>query len=337
MRVLLTGGAGYIGSHTLLEVLKTRFDAAVLDNFSNASPEALSRVKQLANADFDVFTGDIRDGAVMERAFAEFRPDAVIHFAGLKAVGESMEQPLEYYEQNLSGTVQLLRVMRKFDCRNIVFSSSATVYGDPQYLPYDEDHPTNPANTYGRTKLFAEHIIRDWAQAWPEASAVLLRYFNPVGADASGHIGEDPDGIPNNLMPYISQVAIGKLARLGVFGNDYDTRDGTGERDYIHVSDLASAHLKAIEYAAKSRGCVAINIGTGKGSTVLEMLRSFERASGRQVPYDIKPRRAGDLPSFYASATRARDLLGWRAERSIDDMTQSTWTWQSQNPKGYKG
>lgn len=337
MKIFVTGGAGYIGSHTLIELLRDAHEICVFDNYSNSSPEALDRVRQLANADLTQIEGDIRDGAGLQAALADFAPDAVVHFAGLKAVGESTQDPLTYYEQNVSGTLNLLRAMDAAGCRRIVFSSSATVYGDAEYLPYDEGHRLAPTNPYGRTKLFIEEIIRDWAAANADASAVLLRYFNPVGAHASGRIGEDPNGVPNNLMPYIAQVAVGRRAELGVFGNDYDTRDGTGERDFIHVVDLARAHLAAINYAAGHQGCEAVNVGTGQGITVLEMVAAFERASGRPVPYRIAPRRAGDVAASLAATDKAAALLGWTAQLGLDDMCASTWRWQSQNPQGYGG
>lgn len=335
MKILVTGGAGYIGTHTLLQLLRAQHEVLVFDNFSNSSPESLKRVKQLSNADFETCEGDIQDGKRLNEAFCGFKPDAVVHFAGLKAVGESSEKPLEYYAQNVSGTVELLKAMQRYGCGRIVFSSSATVYGEAQYLPYDEDHPLQPTNPYGRTKFFIEGIIRDWASARSEVSAVLLRYFNPVGADASGRIGEDPNGIPNNLVPYISQVAVGRLKHLNVFGADYETRDGTGERDYIHVEDLAKAHLAAIEYSERTNGCEAINVGTGQGATVLEMVASFENASNRSVPYEIGPRRDGDVARSVAAVKKAADLLHWKAEHGIDDMCKSTWRWQSDNPNGY--
>lgn len=335
MRILVTGGAGYIGSHTLLQLLRNGHEVMVIDNFSNSAPEALQRVKQLANADFGICEGDIRDAAQLDATFSNFRPEAVVHFAGLKAVGESNDSPLDYYDQNVSGSIALLRAMQNHNCRNMVFSSSATVYGEPQYLPYDEDHPLRQTNPYGRTKHFVEEIIRDWTASWDVASALLLRYFNPVGADISGQIGEDPNGIPSNLVPYISQVAMGRLPHLEVFGGDYKTRDGTGERDYVHVEDLAGAHLAAIAYAAKARGCEAINIGTGRGATVLEMVKSFEKMSGRRVPYIISPRREGDVARSVAAVTKAERLLRWKAERDIDDMCETTWKWQLRNPNGY--
>lgn len=335
MRVLVTGGAGYIGSHTLVKLLQQGDEVVVVDNFSNSSPEALDRVRRLVQARFDVREGDVGDAAFLDQVFEEFRPEAVIHFAGLKAVGESTEKPLLYYAQNVSSSITLLDCMDKHDCQRIVFSSSATVYGEAAYLPYDEAHPLQPTNPYGRTKLFIEEIIRDWAKATPQASAVLLRYFNPVGADASGLIGEDPRAIPNNLVPYISQVAVGRLARLNVFGGDYDTRDGTGERDYIHIDDLAAAHLAAVRFAAKQSGCEAINIGTGNGTTVLELLAAFEAASGQRIAHEIVEKRAGDVARSFAAVTKASQLLGWRAERDIADMCRSTWNWQSKNPRGY--
>ena len=337
MRILVTGGAGYIGSHTLLQLLKADHDVMVYDNFSNSSPEALNRVKQLTNADFDLCEGDIQDSGRLEEAFATFKPEAVIHFAGLKAVGESQEIPLEYYVQNVSGSIELLKAMSRHGCHRIVFSSSATVYGEAQYLPYDEDHPLGPTNTYGRTKYFIEEIIRDWTKATTGASAVLLRYFNPVGADASGRIGENPNGIPNNLAPFISQVAIGRRDCLNVFGDDYETRDGTGERDYIHVEDLARAHLAALDFAANQTGCEAINVGTGKGTTVLEMVAAFEKASGKKISYKICPRRDGDVARSIAAVEKAQRLLGWKARLGVDEMSQSSWLWQSGNPEGYDG
>ncbi len=336
MRVLLTGGAGYIGSHTLLKLLQQGDEVLVLDNYSNSSPHALERVRRLANSSFEIREGDICDAGFLDQVFKEFRPEAVIHFAGLKAVGESNEKPLMYYSQNVSGSITLLACMQKHDCRQIVFSSSATVYGEAKYLPFDEAHPLQPTNPYGRTKLFVEEIIRDWAKSWPQASAVLLRYFNPVGADASGLIGEDPRATPNNLVPYISQVAVGRMAHLNVFGGDYDTRDGTGERDYIHVEDLAAAHLASVRFSQGKTGCEAINIGTGNGTTVLELLKAFEDASGQKIAHKIVDKREGDVARSFASVSKAYELLGWRAERDVNDMCKSTWNWQSKNPFGYE-
>ncbi len=336
MRVLLTGGAGYIGSHTLLKLLQDGRNAVMaLDNFSNSSPEALRRVQKLSNSNFETHVGDYRESNVLDSVFDSFRPDAVIHFAGLKAVGESNEKPLLYYDQNVSGSIGLLDSMQRFGCKKIVFSSSATVYGEAQYLPYDEDHPLNPTNPYGRTKYFIEEIIRDWVASQSDASAVLLRYFNPVGADESGEIGEDPRNIPNNLLPYISQVAVGRLKELSIFGNDYETRDGTGERDYIHIDDLAVAHIQAVKFALDNRGCEAINVGTGKGVTVLEMVKAFEEASNREIPFKIKGKREGDVARSFAKVTKAQKLLGWRAEKDLVDVCRTAWNWQMKNPSGY--
>jgi len=337
MRVLITGGAGYIGSHTLLKLLQQGDEVLVLDNFSNSSTEALERVRRLTQKSFEIREGDVCDADVLDQLFEEFRPEAVIHFAGLKAVGESNEKPLHYYAQNVSGSITLLACMQAHDCRQIVFSSSATVYGEAEYLPFDEAHPLRPTNPYGRTKLFVEDIIRDWTKSWPQASAVLLRYFNPVGADVSGLIGEDPRTTPNNLVPYISQVAVGRLTHLNIFGDDYDTRDGTGERDYIHIEDLADAHLAAVRFASDQIGCEAINIGTGHGTTVLELLKAFEDASGQKIAHRIVEKREGDVARSFAAVAKADELLGWRAKRDVNDMCRSTWNWQSTNPYGYDG
>ena len=336
MRILLTGGAGYIGSHTLVELLEAGHDLCVTDNYANSAPEAPARVAALTGKTFRVEEADVCDTAHMARIIADFRPDSVVHFAGLKAVGEGEADPVSYYRVNVGGTLSLLNAMAAGDCKSIIFSSSATVYGDPVYLPYDEQHPCAPTNVYGRSKYMAEQVIRDWARATPGASAVLLRYFNPVGAHASGRIGEDPQGIPNNLMPFIAQVAVGRRETLGIFGADYDTRDGTGERDYLHVVDLARAHMAAITYAADHKGCEAFNIGTGQGVTVLEMVQAFSAACGRDLPYELLPRRPGDLPAYYANPALARDRLQWQAGHTLDQICQSTWNWQSQNPQGYK-
>ncbi|MBA3940219.1 MAG: UDP-glucose 4-epimerase GalE [Sphingopyxis sp.] len=337
MKVFVTGGAGYIGTHTLLQLLAAGHELCVFDNFSNASPVALTRVRQLSNRDFDLVEGDIRDAATLRHALADFAPDAVIHFAGLKAVGESNDKPLLYYENNVTGSVNLLAAMDAAGCRRIVFSSSATVYGEAQYLPFDEDHPIAPTNPYGRTKAMVEGVIADWTKATPNASAVLLRYFNPVGAHESGRIGEDPRGIPNNLMPYIAQVAAGRREKLSIFGDDYPTRDGTGERDYIHVVDLAAAHLAALEYAASKTGCEAINVGTGQATTVKELVAAYERASGRSLPVEVIARRSGDVASSCAATAKAADLLRWRSEFGVDAMCESSWRWQSGNPHGFAG
>ncbi len=335
MRVLVTGGAGYIGSHTLLELLSLNHEVCVVDNFDNSSPEVLNRVRALSNGQFEFHETDIRDQGRLDDVFMQFRPQAVIHFAGLKAVGESEEKPLHYYDVNINGTLSLLNAMQRSGCKNVIFSSSATVYGEPESLPYDESHPCNPTSVYGRTKHMAEMIFTDWARANPGCAAVLLRYFNPVGAHASGEIGEDPKDIPNNLMPFVAQVAVGRRDKIGVFGNDYDTPDGTGVRDYIHVVDLAQAHIAAVEYAAKTPGAAAFNIGTGTGYSVLEMIAAFAKVSGREIPYEIQPRRAGDIAEMAANPAKARAALGWSAQLGLEDMCQSAWNWQSKNPNGY--
>ena len=342
MRILVTGGAGYIGSHTLLAVLAAGHEAHVIDNFSNSHPEALARVRRLSNRDFDVTEADIRDKAAMTAAVAAARPEAVIHFAGLKAVGESVAKPLSYFDVNVGGTVALLEALQAADCRRFVFSSSATVYGDPDYLPIDEGHPRRATNPYGRTKLQIEEMLEDLAVSDPSWSIALLRYFNPVGAHPSGDIGEDPAGIPNNLMPFIAQVAVGRRPHLNIFGDDYDTPDGTGVRDYIHVTDLARAHLAAVDLAAGGspgtggRGCQAFNLGTGQGTSVREMVVAFATAAGRPVPTVTAPRRAGDIAACWADPSRAEAALGWRAELGLADMCRSTWAWQSRNPQGYR-
>ena len=335
MRVLITGGAGYIGSHTLLDILEDGHDAFVIDNYDNSSPAVLDRVHALSNRQFSSEQASILDASALDQIFADFKPEAVIHFAGKKAVGESEQIPLDYYDTNFGGSVALLKAMDRHNCKIIVFSSSATVYGTPHYLPYDENHPLAPVNPYGRTKYFIENLISDWAKTSSDKSAMLLRYFNPVGAHSSGQIGEDPSGIPNNLMPYIAQVAIGKRQALQVFGNDYDTRDGTGIRDYIHVTDLAEGHVAALHYAATHHGVEAVNLGTGNGVSVMEMITAFEKASGREIAFQICPRRAGDLPQFWADSQKAQSLLGWQADKTIDDMCQDVWRWQSQNPDGF--
>lgn len=345
MRILVTGGAGYIGTHTLVEVLAAGHDAHVVDNFANSRPAALTRVRQLSNRDFGFTEADLRDEAALGALVAEVRPEAVIHFAGLKAVGESVSDPLGYFDNNVGGTITLLRVLARSGCRRFVFSSSATVYGDPDYLPIDEAHPLRVANPYGRTKLQIEEILRDLAVADPGWSIALLRYFNPVGAHPSGRIGEDPAGYPNNLMPFITQVAVGRRAALNVFGTDYDTPDGTGVRDYIHVSDLARAHLAAVDWTARGagdgtgdgagRGCEAFNLGTGRGTSVLEMARAFGAAAGREIPLVLAPRRPGDVATCYADPGKARRELGWQAGLGLAEMCASSWHWQSSNPEGY--
>jgi UDP-glucose 4-epimerase len=347
LRILVTGGAGYIGSHTLIEVLAAGHAAHVVDNLSNASPVALDRVRQLTNRDFGFTRADLRDAEAMRALVAETRPEAVIHFAGLKAVGESVADPLAYFDNNVAGTLALLRALSESPCRRFVFSSSATVYGDPDYLPIDEAHPRRATNPYGRTKLQIEEMLEDLARADPGWSIATLRYFNPVGAHPSGRIGEDPSGIPNNLMPFIAQVAVGRRPALNVFGTDYDTPDGTGVRDYIHVSDLARAHLAAVDWtvgkggvgedpgAAGGRGCEAFNLGTGRGTSVLEMARAFGAASGREIPLNLAPRRPGDIAACYADAGKAARALGWTAALGLGEMCASSWHWQSGNPEGY--
>lgn len=335
MRIVLTGGAGYIGSHTLVKLLANGHDILVLDNYANSAPEALKRVRNMTNRDFQSEEIDIRDQDLMVRAFNAFRPEAVIHFAGLKAVGEGEAKPLEYYDVNIGGTLSLIRAMNASGCDKIIFSSSATVYGDPDYLPIDENHPCRPANVYGRTKYMAEQVIEDWARANSEKSAVLLRYFNPVGAHESGLIGEDPKGIPNNLMPFIAQVAAGQREELTIFGDDYDTRDGTGLRDYIHVTDLAQAHVAALDYAANQSGKEVFNIGTGYGTTVKEALAAYTRACGRDIPAQVIARRPGDVAACYADPRKALRVLGWQATHNINEMCVSSWKWQCDNPHGY--
>jgi UDP-glucose 4-epimerase len=337
MRVLVTGGAGYIGSHTLLELMAQGHEVCVLDNYSNATPEVLNRVRALSNGLIHDYIGDVRDAAKLDEVMQDFQPEAVIHFAGLKAVGESQEKPLLYYDVNVSGTLALLHAMDRADCKRLIFSSSATVYGEPVYLPYDEAHPTNPTSVYGKTKLMAEQILTDWAAAGPARAAVLLRYFNPVGAHASAQIGEDPKDIPNNLMPFIAQVAVGKRKALQIFGDDYDTPDGTGLRDYIHVVDLARAHAAAIAYAEQATGARPFNIGTGQSYSVRDMVAAFERACGAPIKTQQVGRREGDIAAMQADATRANAELGWKATHDLDAMTASTWAWQSANPDGYEG
>lgn len=335
MRVLVTGGAGYIGSHTLLELLSEGHDVCVVDNYSNGSAVALDRVRQLTNRQCEVVEADIRDTARLSGVTAAFRPEAVVHFAGLKAVGESVAQPVDYYDVNVSGTLSLLRAMVASGCRKIIFSSSATVYGEPDYLPYDEAHPLRPTSVYGQTKRMAEQVLSDWAAATPGSAVMLLRYFNPVGAHASGRIGEDPQGVPNNLMPYLAQVAAGRRERLVIHGDDYDTPDGTGIRDYIHVVDLARAHVAAIRRAAAVSGAEVYNIGTGRGTSVREMVTAFSHVVGRDLPVVVGPRRAGDVAKMQADCGLAQRMLGWRAQLGVEDMARSLWAWQTANPAGY--
>lgn len=333
--VLVTGGAGYIGTHVTLALLRRGAEVVVLDNFSNSSPGALDRVQDLAQRSLTIITADLCDPSSTEYCFSQHKPQAVVHLAGLKSVNRSIEQPIDYYRNNLLGTANLLEQMMRHDCHSLVFSSSATVYGEAVYLPYDEDHPIAPVNPYGRTKLFSEHLIRDWCRADPAKGATILRYFNPVGADASGQIGEEPNGVPDNLMPYIARVATGHLSILSVFGDDYPTRDGTAERDYIHVSDLAAAHLHAIEFANRNKGVETFNIGTGRGYTVLELLDAYQRANNCRIPYRIVPRRQGDVACSVAAVAKAAQRLGWIAALGIDDFCTTAHAWQTANPFGY--
>ncbi len=334
--VLVTGGAGYIGTHTMVELLAAGQTVVCIDNFANSAPEAVRRVEQIAGRRVTLVEGDIRDAALLDRLFAEHPVDSVIHFAALKAVGESVAKPLAYYDNNVGGTVTLLQACARAGVRRFVFSSSATVYGSPQKLPITEDAPLSAVNPYGATKLMVEQILADLCRADPQFSAVSLRYFNPVGAHDSGTIGEDPRDIPNNLFPFITQVAVGKRPQLNVFGNDWPTRDGTGVRDYIHVVDLALGHLKALDYARAHAGYRPVNLGTGRGTSVLEMVQAFERATGRRVPHVIAPRRAGDIAECWADPSLAQQLFGWRAERTLEQMCASGWRWQQGNPDGYR-
>ena len=335
MKVLVTGGAGYIGSHTCLELLRCLHDVAVIDSLHNGNEEALIRAQQLSNRTLEFGQCDVRDAYALDRIFDQFKPDAVIHFAGLKAVGESVADPARYYDVNVGGTAALLASMERAGCANIIFSSSATVYGEPQYLPCDENHPLEPINPYGRTKLMAENLLQDWSTAQLGRHAVALRYFNPVGAHASGLIGEDPNGIPNNLMPFISQVAVGRRDCLQVYGDDYDTLDGTGVRDYIHVVDLAQAHVAAVEQLETLQPFEVINIGTGEGLSVFQMIKEFEKQSGKKIRYQISQRRPGDAPAVWAEASKAIEKIGFEATYGIVKMCQDTWRWQSLNPTGY--
>ena len=335
-KVLITGGAGYIGSHTALELLNTGYEVVVYDNLSNSSRESLKRVEELTGKTVKFYEGDVLDAAKLTKMFEAEGIDAVIHCAALKAVGESVRKPLEYYRNNINGTLTLMDVMRTVGVKNIVFSCSATVYGSPEVMPITEDCPKGQCtNPYGWTKSMMEQIMTDLQKADPEWNVILLRYFNPVGAHKSGRIGEDPKGIPNNLMPYITQVAVGKLEKLGVFGDDYDTPDGTGVRDYIHVVDLAVGHVKAIDYILTNPGLDIINLGTGVGYSVLDMVKAFSKACGKELPYEIKPRREGDIAMCYADPDKALKVLGWKAERGLDEMCEDSWRWQSQNPDGY--
>ncbi len=332
--ILVTGGAGFIGSHTCVEFLEAGYGIVVVDNLSNAKEESIRRIEKITGKSFPFYKADVRDADALRKIFAEQDISAVVHFAGLKAVGESVEKPLEYYENNLNGTFVLLSAMREAGCKTMVFSSSATVYGMHNPVPYVEDMPTSATNPYGYTKVMIEQILHDICHADPEFRVIALRYFNPIGAHKSGLIGEDPNGIPNNLLPYIGQVAVGKLQQLSVFGDDYDTPDGTGVRDYIHVVDLAKGHVCALAYAAEHTGFLPINLGTGNGVSVLEMVHAYEKACGHAISYRIAPRRAGDIASSYADASRAKELLGWEAKETLTSMCEDSWRFMQQNPNG---
>lgn len=336
MKILVTGGAGFIGSHTCVELLNAGYDVVVVDNLCNSSEKSLERVEKITGKKVTFYKADILDKEALDRIFDAEKIDAVIHFAGLKAVGESVQKPLEYYQNNISGTLILTDVMRNHGVKNIIFSSSATVYGNPQFIPITEECPKGTCtNPYGWTKSMLEQILTDIQYADKEWNVILLRYFNPIGAHKSGLIGENPNGIPNNLMPYITQVAVGKLKELGVFGNDYDTPDGTGVRDYIHVVDLAIGHVKALKKIEERAGLCVYNLGTGVGYSVLDIVKNFEEATGVKIPYQIKERRAGDIATCYADAAKAKEELGWVAERGIKEMCEDSWRWQSNNPNGY--
>lgn len=336
MTILVTGGAGYIGSHTCIELINAGYDVVVVDNLCNSCKEALNRVEKIVGRTIKFYEADIRDAEAMKNIFEAEDIDAVIHFAGLKAVGESVAKPLEYYDNNIAGTLVLCDAMRNAGVKNIIFSSSATVYGDPAFVPITEECPKGQCtNPYGWSKSMLEQILTDLHTADPEWNVVLLRYFNPVGAHKSGTIGENPKGIPNNLMPYITQVAVGKLECLGVFGDDYDTPDGTGVRDYIHVVDLALGHVKALKKIEEKAGVKVYNLGTGNGYSVLDMVKAFGKACGKEIPYQIKPRRPGDIAACYADPAKAKEELGWVAERGLDEMCEDSWRWQSNNPEGY--
>lgn len=337
MAILVTGGAGYIGSHTCVELLDAGYDVVVLDNLSNSSEKSLDRVKALTGKEVKFYKGDILDRDILNKIFKEEKIDSCIHFAGLKAVGESVAKPWEYYNNNIAGTLTLVDVMRQNGCKSIIFSSSATVYGDPAQIPITEECPKGQCtNPYGWTKSMLEQILMDIYKADNEWNVILLRYFNPIGAHKSGTMGENPNGIPNNLMPYITQVAVGKLKCLGVFGNDYPTHDGTGVRDFIHVVDLAKGHVKAIDYADAHKGAEVFNLGTGTGYSVLDIVNAFQKVNGVEIPYEIKPRRPGDIAECYADPKKAYEGLGWKAEKTLEDMCRDSWHWQSSNPNGYE-
>lgn len=336
MAILVTGGAGYIGSHTVLELLEENYEVVVVDNFSNSKPDVLNRVKDLAGKEFTFYEADVSDKDSLRKVFNNHDLNAVIHFAGYKAVGESVEKPLKYYNNNLTSTMVLMELMNEYGVKSIVFSSSATVYGMNNEAPFTEDMPLSTTNPYGTTKLFIEQFLTDQAKADMEWSVALLRYFNPIGAHGSGRIGEDPSDIPNNLMPYITQVAIGKLDQLSVFGDDYDTHDGTGVRDYIHVVDLAKGHIKAVENILQNTGVEAYNLGTGTGYSVLDVVHAFENANHMEIPYEIVDRRPGDIAIGYADPTKAKEDLDWEAQFGIEEMCRDSWNWQKNNPRGYE-
>ena len=335
MAVLVTGGAGYIGSHTVVELLKANYEVVIVDNYSNSKPEVLNRIKTITGKDFTFYEADLLDKPALEEIFKKEAIDSVIHFAGYKAVGESVAKPVEYYHNNITGTLILLEVMKEHGVKNIVFSSSATVYGMNNPSPLTEELPTSATNPYGYTKVMIEQILRDVNVSDEEWNIALLRYFNPIGAHESGLIGEDPSGVPNNLMPYITQVAVGKLPELSIFGDDYDTHDGTGVRDYIHVVDLALGHLKALESFGNYKGVGTYNLGTGIGYSVLDLVKNFQKANDIVIPYKLVERRPGDVATCYADATRANEILGWNAKKDLADMCRDSWNWQSKNPKGY--
>ena len=335
MKILVTGGAGYIGSHTVIQLIEEGYEVVIFDNFSNASLESIRRVETIVNEKIVTVEGDIRNEEDLFKIFETHEIDTVIHFAGLKAVNESVLEPLKYYDNNVNGTIQLCKVMSHFGCKSIIFSSSATVYGNPDTVPIKENFPTSTVNPYGRSKLIIEEFLRDIYIADSSWKIILLRYFNPVGAHQSGLIGENPSGIPNNLMPYITQTAVGKLDKLSVFGNDYDTPDGTGVRDYIHVEDLAYGHIKALSKINKISTVLTVNLGTGIGYSVLDIITAFEKASGRKIPYEIVERRSGDIDQCYADTSLAKEVLNWEASRTLEKMCEDSWRWQYHNPKGY--
>lgn len=333
--ILVTGGAGYIGSHTTIELIQSGYDVVVVDNLYNSKEEAVRRVEQIVGKEIKFYKADVLDKDAMREIFKKHDFAAVINFAGYKAVGESVQKPIEYYENNISGMLALIDVMREFNVKNLVFSSSATVYGNPHTVPITEDFPLSTTNPYGSTKLFIEYILKDLAKADPEFNIAILRYFNPIGAHPSGLIGEDPNGIPNNLCPYITKVAVGKLKEVHVFGNDYPTKDGTGVRDYIHVVDLARGHVLAVNKLLTKSGLFIVNLGTGRGYSVLEMINAFSKALGKEIPYVIDPRRPRDIPECYADPTKAYNLIGFKAEKTLDDMSRDALNWQTKNPDGY--